>query len=528
MNAKVVPDCPIRLSGIALCRPVRTVPPSTTPLAHAFEPTCADPHMGHHGMKAQPNASDVGNTFASRWAMQVRKHSPVFRRHVLAWCCYDWANSGYTTLIITVFVVYLQRVVFVAETWGNTGPIVWAWGIAVSMLLGAILSPIVGAMADARQNKRIWLAVTALSGGTACVAMAIAPPQHVWLVTACFLVANLCLELSLTVYNGFLPEIASDDEMNRVSAAGMGWGYLGGGLALLIAMLLLNYGNSFGLTDMSSRLRCCIALTGFWWAGFTLPTVLTLRDKQRPNAEPDTPATGIVTAVRFAAHDAATTLFQIRKYGGLALFLLAFLFFNDGVQTVISQSSTFALQEIHFTESELVGVILMVQFLAVPGAILIGWLSDQIGQKRALESCLLIWIGLLTSVWFVNSKEAYWLMAAGVALVLGGTQSVSRAIMGVLTPEQHAAKFFGFFNLSGKATSFMGTFVFGLVIAWTGNSRLAVVIMLVFFVIGLLILWRVNLPAEKSKTNKERQSVNSRSRVLPPVTTTPTIGKVEQ
>jgi UMF1 family MFS transporter len=190
---------------------------------------------------------------------------------------------------------------------------------------------------------------------------------------------------------------------------------------------------------------------------------------------------------------------SVSKYRTLALFLLAFLFFDDGVQTVISQSSTFALQEIKFTESELVGVILMIQFLAAPGAILIGWLSDQIGQKRALVLCLLVWIGLLTSAWFVQTKAAYWVMAVGVALVLGGTQSVSRAIMAVLIPKQHAAKFFGFFNLSGKATGFIGTFVFGLVIAWTGNSRLAVVNLLAFFIIGLLILWRVNLPRTKPK-----------------------------
>jgi UMF1 family MFS transporter len=160
---------------------------------------------------------------------------------------------------------------------------------------------------------------------------------------------------------------------------------------------------------------------------------------------------------------------------------------------VISQSSTFALQELDFAESELVGVILAVQFLAVFGAILIGWLADYVGQKPALVLCLVIWIGLLVSAWFVQSKVTYWVMALGVALVLGGTQAVSRAIMGVLTPEEHAAKFFGFFNLSGKATSFMGTFLFGMVIAWTGSSRLAVVILLVFFLLGLAVLARLNI-----------------------------------
>lgn len=429
--------------------------------------------------------------------MNKRKQNPTMRREVFAWCCYDWANSGYTTLIITIFVVYLQRVVFESETWGNTGAIVWAWGISASMLLGAILSPILGALADAQASKRKWLAITAIAGSAACVAMALVPPRFVWVVTSCFLFANLCLELSLTVYNGFLPEIANDEEMNRVSAAGMGWGYFGGGVALLFAMLLLNFGASLGLINVSDRLRWCIALTGIWWAVFTLPAVWTLRDKQH-NHQGSRRQAGLLEATKASAQDVVATIFQVRKYRTLAIFLLAFLFFNDGVQTVISQSSTFALQEIKFNESELVGVIVLVQFLAAPGAILVGWLSDQIGQKRALLLCLFVWIGLLMSAWFVQTKSAYWVMAVGVALVLGGTQSVSRAIMAVLTPKQHAAKFFGFFNLSGKATGFMGTFVFGLVIAWTGNSRLAVVNLLAFFVIGALILWRVNLPRKKT------------------------------
>ena len=421
--------------------------------------------------------------------MTQSRPNSIMRLDVLAWCCYDWANSGYTTLIITVFVVYIQRIVFASDHWGDTGPIVWAWGVSASMLIGAVVSPILGALADAHAGKRRWLAATAFGGGLACLAMAIVPPNHVWAVTGCFLIANLCLELSLTFYNGFLPEIATDDEMNRVSSAGMGWGYFGGGLALLLAMLVLRFGDRFGMADVGTRLRWCIAGTGIWWAVFTLPTIWILRDKRTRRTE----RSGLLAATRAATHDVLATLSQVRRYATLAMFLVAFLFFNDGVQTVISQSSTFALQEVNFTESELLGVILMVQFLAVPGAILVGQLADRAGQKPTLAICLLVWIGLLVSAWFVTSKWTYWMMATGVALVLGGTQAVSRAIMGVLTPEEHAAKYFGFYNLSGKATSFMGTFLFGAVIVWTGSSRLAVVNLLVFFVIGLAILSRVDI-----------------------------------
>ena len=416
------------------------------------------------------------------------------RRTVLAWCCYDWANSGYTTLMITVFVVYLQTVVFEADRWGQTGAIVWAWGVSLSMLIGALLSPALGALADAQASKREWLATTAVSGGCACVAMALLPVGNVWAITACFLVANLCLELSLTVYNGFLPEIADDDQMNRVSSLGMALGYLGGGVLLLLAIVFLKFGSRLGVDLVASRLRGCILATGVWWILFTLPTVWMLNDRMSTKRKT---RTRIRRAVKHAFLDATTTLLQVRKYTALATFLIAFLFFNDGVQTVISQSSTFALQELHFSESELASVILMVQFLALPGAIFVGLLADMVGQKTALIACLFVWIGLLCSAWFIESKTAYWFMAAVVALVLGGTQAVSRAIVGVLAPEDQAAKFFGFFNLSGKATSFMGTFVFGAIIAWTGSSRLAVVNLLIFFIIGLAVVWRVDVSKGK-------------------------------
>lgn len=412
----------------------------------------------------------------------------IWRREVVAWCSYDWANSGYTTLMITVFAVYMQRTVFSPESTGSKGAVVWAWTVAVSMLIGAILSPVLGALADARAGKRLGLGLTALAGGGACMAMAIIPVQSVWIVTACFLLANLCLELSLTFYNGFLPEIADEEELNQVSAIGMGWGYLGGGIGLLGAMVFLNYGESWGLGNGTRLLQICIFMTGVWWIAFTIPAILALKDQPREKLE-----TNLFQSSRAALGDVIGTLRNLRMHRTLMIFLIGFLFYNDGLQTVISQCSTFALQELSFADRELVGVILMVQFVAVPGAILVGWVSDRMGRKTTLEICLIIWIVLLVSAWFIDSKTGFWVMAFGVAFVLGGTQAVSRAIMGSLTPKHQEARFFGFFNMSGKATSFMGTFVFGLIVALTGSSRLAIVLLLVFFAIGLMIIFRVDL-----------------------------------
>ena len=447
--------------------------------------------MGRWGVVESPRQANMNSS---------KQRRSIWRREVSAWCCYDWANSGYTTLLITVFVVYIQKVVFDVRVDGSTGAVVWAWSVAASMLIGGVLSPFAGAMADARGSKRIGLAVTAYCGGVACMTMALIPVDQTWLIVGCLVLANLSLELSLTFYNGFLPEVADESELNQVSALGMGWGYFGGGLGLLLAMLVLNFRESLGMADVQTALRVCIFATGVWWILFSVPVVWVLRDKPRQVSD-----TNLLSIASSAISDVTTTISLLRSNRVLLLFLIAFLIYNDGLQTVISQASTFALEEIQFAEEELVAVVLMIQFIATPGALLIGWLADFWGRKRVLIGCLCVWIMLLASAWFVQSKIQFWILAAGVAMVLGGTQSISRAIMGGLTPEGQEARYFGFFNLSGKATSFLGTFLFGLIVALTGSSRLAIVNLVGFFLVGLILISCTNLDRPSPNTLQNKQ-----------------------
>ena len=420
------------------------------------------------------------------------------RRDVRAWAMYDWANSAYSTLSITILVAYLQRVVFPSDEWGRTGPVVWAWGIALSMLCGALLSPLLGALADAHASKRLWLAATALSGALAAILLSLLPSSYFILVVLLFFWMSLMLELSLTVYNGFLPEIADENEMNRVSAWGYGCGYVGGGIALLLAMLLMKFGSYLGLASLESQLRCGLFIMGLWWGLFTLPTIFVLRDAVRPSQQWES----VSAAARSAVNEIVTTLRNLRSFKTLAWFLVGFLFYNDGVQTVISQSSTFALRDLNFTEGELAGVILMIQFLALPGAIAVGGLADYLGQKKTLLICLVVWMGTLVAALAVREKFEFWILGGVVAIVMGGTQSVSRSLMGVMTPQDQSAKFFGFFNLSGKATGFLGTFSFGMIVAMTGSPRLAIFGLLPFFVVGAIIILGINV--SRGKADKDR------------------------
>jgi UMF1 family MFS transporter len=400
---------------------------------------------------------------------------------------FDWANSAYSTLSITVLVFYIKSVLP-----GSDGDRVWGWGIGVTSLAAAVLSPLLGAIADAHASKRRWLAGTAFSGAVACMLMFFATHERPLLLVATFLVSQLAMELSQCFYNGFLPEITSEGDIDRISAWGYGAGYVGGGLALLLFLLTYKFKDALGLPadDPSLLPRLGLLFMGLWWGVFTLPALFWLHDRGQPQSD-----ASVLVAARKAVREVGTTLRHISAFRMLVIFLIGFLFYNDGVQTVLSQASVFAEVQLKMTSDELVQVILMIQFIALPGALAVGFLANRIGQKPTLLGCLAVWVGLLVAAYFVSTKTEFWILGAGVALVMGGTQSVSRAIMGQMTPLKHTAEFFGFFNLSSKAASMFGPILFTEVLARTGKPNLAIVSLIVFFVIGLLFVLRIDILA---------------------------------
>jgi MFS transporter, UMF1 family len=258
---------------------------------------------------------------------------------------------------------------------------------------------------------------------------------------------------------------------------------------------MVHYGEKYDLLNQAELYRAGILLLGFWWGVFSLPTVFILRDRGVP-PEKSTP---LLRAGWNAVGQVARTLVHVRRYPALMLFLLAFLFYNDGMQTVITQANTLANKELHFSVDELFGLILMIQLIALPGSLLVGWLSDRLGQKPVLLGCLAVWIGLLVAALLIENKGAFWLMGAILALVLGGTQSVGRAMMGLMTPPKHAGEFFGFLNVSGKAASVLGAVQFGAIVYLTGNTRWAAFSLLIFFLIGGALVLCVNVDQGKKQ-----------------------------
>lgn len=425
------------------------------------------------------------------------------RREEIAWAMYDWASSAWSTLQITIVVYYITAVVFPREGTIFTGANIYGYGIGISMFMAALAAPVIGAMADARANKRAWLAFATILGAGCGTLMGLVPTSATWLIAILFFLTCLGFELSWGIYNGFLPEIADESSMNRVSAWGFGFGYVGGGIALLLSILVLQLGHHLGLPNSADNvvphLRIGILIMGAWWGLFSLPTLLILRDKSPPKGE----RLPVVPQTRAAFSQVIATLKHIRHYAPLALFLLGFLFYNDGMQTVITQASVFAERELKMEASELAMMILMVQFISLPGALFVGKLSDWIGAKLTLHLNLAVWVGLLVAAFFVTTKTQFWVMAAVLALVMGGAQSVSRAIMGFMTPASRSAEFMGFFNLSGRAVSTLGPMLFATTLHITGSAHYAILSLLVFFLIGWSIVTFVDVQKGQQQAQQE-------------------------
>jgi MFS transporter, UMF1 family len=402
---------------------------------------------------------------------------------VVAWALCDWANSAYSTLLITIVVSYLQQIVLP----GNAGVRAYGWGLGISMFLAACLSPVFGAMADAHGNKRTWLLTMSFAGAAGSIAMGLIPREMPWMIVAAFFLTSMCFEFAFAFYNSFLPDIADDESMNRLSGYGYAAGYFGGGLTLLVAILVLSIGGRFGMTA-ETGLRINLVIMGVWWGVFMLPAAFLLHDRIRPPCKPAGP---IATAMR-ALSEVGRTLSSIRAYSVLALFLLGFLFYNEGIQTVMSQAAVFADKVLHMPVSELGLVVLMIQFVATPAALAVGWIADAFGAKRTLLGCLVVWCGVLIAAYFTTQAWQFWCLGVVLALVMGGTQSVSRAIMGSMTPQAKTAEFFGFFNLSCRATSMVGPILFSEVLVRTRNANLAILSLLVFIAAGMAVVLFVN------------------------------------
>jgi UMF1 family MFS transporter len=423
--------------------------------------------------------------------------SNAIRRTRFGWYAYGWASHTFEATVIAVFISrYLPSVA--ANAVGENGrlyvlgiPIapgsLFTYVISLCSFSLFVLMPLVGAIADRTGRKREMLLGFGYIGAAACAAMWFIAGSNWKLGSILLIVAYLAYTAAKVVYNSILPEIAAPDERDRVSSIGWAAGYVGGGL-----LLLLNFVASFFIADQALLARLSLSSAGIWWAAFALVPLALLRRLPKTRPVPGSESGPLLTA---GFRELADTFRGLRRYRLTLLFLVAYLIYYDGVSTVVTLAADYGEKELKLDDNTLLTAILIVQFTAFGGALLLGRFAEWWGAKRVISVSLLVWIGVVVAAYFLQAGSVvqFYTLAMVLSIVMGGTQALSRSLFSSMIPAGKEAEYFSLYEISSSGTSALGPLVFGLTLQNTGSYRAAIFSLVVFFVVGLVLLLRVNV-----------------------------------
>jgi MFS transporter, UMF1 family len=430
------------------------------------------------------------------------------KKEIFGWAMYDWANSAFSTTIGTVFLgPYLASLAEKAATASPDGmarflgiPVAadsfFPYCISFSVLMQVVFLPILGAIADYSHRRKQMMQLFATIGAVSTILMFFVTAPLWWLGGVLFIVANLTFGAAMVFYNSYLPDIASEDQRDRVSSYGWAMGYLGDGILLILNLALYMFSDKIGIPkDLAVRIN--LASAGVWWLSFSFFTWVRLHPrhatKQLPKGE---------TYASVGFKQLWGTLKEMKNFPETLKFLGAYFLYNDGIQTVIAISSTFAAAPllrggVGLDQTTLIIVILMIQFMAFGGALLWGRLANWVGAKRSIVISLVIWAGVTIYAYFglkgPSRVVEFFILGACIAIVLGGSQAISRSLYAQIIPAGKQAEYYSFYEVSDKGTSWFGPLLFGLVNQLTGSLRPAILSLILFFIIGLVILPFVNI-----------------------------------
>jgi MFS transporter, UMF1 family len=419
------------------------------------------------------------------------------RPELRAWAMYDWAASAVqTTIMVAVFPIYFVKVAGagLAES-GATQRLATVNTLALVII--ALLSPILGAISDYRGNKKRFIALFMAVGLAAIMGMFFIHRGDIGLASLLFTVSLVGAAGSFVFYEALLPHLARPGEIDRVSTAGYALGYLGGGVLLALNLAWIQRPDWFGLpagpglTESQSTLpvRLAFLSVAAWWVVFSLPLFRRVPEPA-PLLEPDERRDE--NPVKMAFVRLGETFRELRSYRNAFLLLLAFLIYNDGIQTIIKMATAYGT-EIGIGQNALIGAILVVQFVGIPCSFLFGVLAGRIGAKRALFLGLLAYTAISVLGYFMKTAFHFYLLAGLVGTVQGGTQALSRSLFASMIPQHKSGEFFGFFSVFEKFAGIFGPLIFAGTIAATGSSRNAILSVIFFFAVGALLLWPVNV-----------------------------------
>lgn len=410
------------------------------------------------------------------------------RRALISWCFYDWANSAFPTVIGTfIFGTYYTKAI--AET-PEAGSAQWGWALGIAGIFVALLSPLLGAVADQRGRRKPWLGLftTLCVGSTAMLWFAYPDASSaIWALTFVAL-ASAAFEFTMVFYNAMLPDIAPESHVGRASGWGWGLGY-GGGLVAL-ALCLVGFVQTdtpwFGLSkDNAENIRAVVLLVAVWYALFSVPLFLFT---------PDTPSTGrpLILAIRLGFAELVGTFRQARRYRNVIRFLIARMLYTDGLGTLFAFGGIYAAGTFGLGLAEVIQFGIALNVTAGLGAAAFAWVDDRVGAKPVIVMSLVALIGLGSGMLIVESVSWFWVLGIALGIFVGPAQSASRSLMARLAPAEIRTEMFGLYAFSGKATGFLGPFALAAVTTATGSQRIGMAVIIVFFALGLVLLLPVH------------------------------------
>lgn len=423
------------------------------------------------------------------------------KRTIFGWAMYDWANSAYITIFGAVVGAFFTGTIMAGdEYWGLSGDALFSILVGLGSILLLLAMPVLGAIADYSNSKKRSLRTWAFIGALSTLAIPFVPDGQVPLFLIIVVVSQFGFVAANVFYDGYLPEIASDETMDKVSSKGFALGYLGGGLYLLLALVLISLSGDGDDALLSEALAARIAIfgSGIWWIGFMIFSLVRL-----PEDGEGSDKRTIAQFTRIGFSRTAATAKRLGGFRNLLIFVIAFVFYNSGVGTVIAISGPYAEDTLGLEILTIGLAFLLVQFIAFFGAYMFGALAGRIGTKPAIMVSLVIWTFLAVAAYFLPAEtpSAFLALASVVGFVLGGVQALSRSLYGTMIPEEASAEFFGFFSVFSKLSG-IGPLIFGLVSWTTGDSRIAILSVAGFFLIGMVLLALVDV--DEGRASRDR------------------------
>jgi UMF1 family MFS transporter len=407
---------------------------------------------------------------------------------------YDWANSAYITTAIGLLPIYFAATIVGpqgATIFGRTYPAETLWGFAVGLagVFSFICAPVLGAIADFSSSKKKFLTAFAYTGALFCILLYFTRSGDVFKTLLFFLISQIGFVNGNVFYDAFLPHVASDEKMDDVSGKGYAYGYVGGGLQFAMALALVLLHDKLGLTKEHAA-RIGIASAGIWWAAFTIYCMRFLHEPPATEALP--PAfryrPRMLAYLSLGVSRTWNTAKRAVRFRHLIIFLLAYMTYNEGIQTVINMATIYGSNELHLPASALMFTLLIIQFVAIFGSLGFSRIADRIGTRRTIIFGLLIWSAVVVYAYFINSTKEFFALGMIVGLTLGGTQALSRSYYGSMIPKDASAEFFGFYTVFSKFSAIWGPWAFAAITYFSHSARTAIVSLIAFFIVGLILL----------------------------------------